>query len=165
MEAFLRDPSAETLAVSGEVTKKGSDPKVHEKSIGKREALAFYVHFIGDIHQPLHVGKRDDRGGNSIGVSWFKKPSNLHKVWDESLIGSLNLNFTELSTFLNRMTEEEKKQYSESTHLDWAKESKAIRSKVYDFGFQRKPFYNNVKEVPSLGWTIGTRAFQLCVSG
>ena len=52
----------------------------------KVEALKWVVHLVGDLHQPLHVGRGADRGGNKIEVTWFGKPSNLHKVWDDGLI-------------------------------------------------------------------------------
>ena len=50
------------------------------------EALKFVVHFIGDMHQPLHAGYRDDAGGNGYQVQFEGKGSNLHKVWDSSML-------------------------------------------------------------------------------
>lgn len=52
-------------------------------------ALKYIVHFIGDIHQPLHAGFGDDRGGNSYQLQAFIRGSNLHAVWDTGLIKSL----------------------------------------------------------------------------
>ncbi|WP_157672995.1 S1/P1 nuclease [Curvibacter sp. AEP1-3] len=52
-------------------------------------ALKYVVHFIGDIHQPLHAGFSDDRGGNSFQLQSFMRGSNLHAVWDTGLIKSL----------------------------------------------------------------------------
>lgn len=46
----------------------------------RRNALKFVVHFVGDIHQPLHAGYRDDKGGNTFQVQFDGKSSNLHKV-------------------------------------------------------------------------------------
>ncbi|XP_076951187.1 endonuclease 2-like [Bidens hawaiensis] len=50
------------------------------------EALLFLSHFMGDIHQPLHVGFTSDRGGNTIDVHWFTRKAVLHHVWDDSII-------------------------------------------------------------------------------
>ncbi|KAA0056948.1 hypothetical protein IC582_029416 [Cucumis melo] len=50
------------------------------------EALLFLSHFVGDIHQPLHVGFASDEGGNTIEVRWFRRKSNLHHVWDRDII-------------------------------------------------------------------------------
>jgi hypothetical protein len=56
------------------------------------EALKWVVHFVGDIHQPLHDEDNNDRGGNDIHVSYFKKSTNLHAVWDGKIIEhALNL--------------------------------------------------------------------------
>lgn len=50
------------------------------------EALAFMVHFIGDIHMPLHSGDKDDRGGNDRTAAYGIVPGlNLHWVWDGPL--------------------------------------------------------------------------------
>ncbi|KAJ9163336.1 hypothetical protein P3X46_023014 [Hevea brasiliensis] len=50
------------------------------------EALLFLSHFIGDIHQPLHVGFTSDRGGNTIDVHWYTRKQVLHHVWDANII-------------------------------------------------------------------------------
>lgn len=52
------------------------------------EALKFVVHLVGDIHQPLHAGWFDDRGGNGFQVNLDGEGSNLHKVWDIALLES-----------------------------------------------------------------------------
>ncbi|XVE61014.1 hypothetical protein DITRI_Ditri06bG0006000 [Diplodiscus trichospermus] len=52
------------------------------------EALMFLAHFMGDVHQPLHVGFEGDAGGNSIVVRWYNKITNLHYVWDVMIIDS-----------------------------------------------------------------------------
>ncbi|XP_050287022.1 endonuclease 4-like isoform X3 [Quercus robur] len=52
------------------------------------EALMFLSHFMGDLHQPLHVGFTGDEGGNTIVVRWFRRKSNLHHVWDDMIIDS-----------------------------------------------------------------------------
>ncbi|OAY74968.1 Endonuclease 1 [Ananas comosus] len=50
------------------------------------EALLFLSHFMGDIHQPMHVGFTSDQGGNTINLHWFRHKSNLHHVWDREII-------------------------------------------------------------------------------
>ncbi|XP_027348710.1 endonuclease 4-like isoform X2 [Abrus precatorius] len=52
------------------------------------EALMFLSHFVGDVHQPLHVGFVGDLGGNSIIVRWYWRKTNLHHVWDDMIIQS-----------------------------------------------------------------------------
>ena len=50
------------------------------------EALMFLVHFVGDLHQPLHAGRAEDRGGNSIELTFYERPMNLHAVWDYGIL-------------------------------------------------------------------------------
>ncbi len=59
---------------------KSSDPK---KS---RLALRMLVHLIGDIHQPMHAGLKEDRGGNWYRIKYQGKDLNLHKLWDNQLV-------------------------------------------------------------------------------
>ena len=68
----------------------------------KQTALRFVVHLVGDLHQPLHVGKCCDKGGNDVKVTWFGKPTNLHAVWDSMLVDDEQLSFTELAAKLER---------------------------------------------------------------
>ena len=51
-------------------------------------ALAFVVHLVGDIHQPLHAEDDKDKGGNDVKFTWRggTTPTNLHTVWDSTLI-------------------------------------------------------------------------------
>jgi hypothetical protein len=54
-------------------------------------ALKYVVHFVADIHQPLHAGYAEDRGGNSYQLQAFMRGSNLHALWDVGLIKNLDL--------------------------------------------------------------------------
>ncbi len=64
------------------------------------EALKFVVHFAGDIHQPMHAGNRDDRGGNRFQVNVKGKGSNLHAVWDHDVLRSSGLSLAAYRTRL-----------------------------------------------------------------
>jgi hypothetical protein len=50
------------------------------------KALRYLTHFIADLHQPLHAGYGDDRGGNLYQVQAFGRGTNLHAVWDSALV-------------------------------------------------------------------------------
>lgn len=62
--------------------KEGTSDRRHNMT----EALLFLSHFMGDIHQPMHVGFTSDKGGNSIELRWFTHKSNLHHVWDREIV-------------------------------------------------------------------------------
>lgn len=108
------------------------DPKKSKED--KAFALKFLVHLMGDVHQPLHVGLAEDRGGNNVRVKWFKVDSNLHTIWDESIIDFQQLSYTEYTAFLNHYTKTEKSEFAKGTFIDWARESQDLRSVVYDTG-------------------------------
>ncbi|MCK9538893.1 S1/P1 nuclease [Dokdonella sp.] len=57
----------------------------------RAQALRFVVHFIADVHQPLHAGYRPDRGGNRYQVRWQGRGTNLHAVWDSPVLASRGL--------------------------------------------------------------------------
>ncbi|PIA46203.1 hypothetical protein AQUCO_01500014v1 [Aquilegia coerulea] len=67
------------------MTYKGS---ASEQKYNLTEALLFLSHFLGDVHQPLHVGFLGDEGGNTITVRWYRRKTNLHHVWDNMIIES-----------------------------------------------------------------------------
>lgn len=93
--------------------------------------LKILVHFVGDLHQPLHVGRGEDRGGNSIKVKWFRSNTNLHSVWDTKMIESYGMSYTELTSNLNKLSKNQVKSIQEGTVLDWVKEIRVLTMKVY----------------------------------
>jgi nuclease S1 len=106
----------------------------------RQQALKWLVHLVGDIHQPLHVGRGDDRGGNEVVVLWFGEPSNLHSVWDSGLIGRSELSSTELAEKCDTASADEVKAWQASSPLDWAGESSAALDKVYTLGDRKLSF-------------------------
>ncbi len=61
-----------------------SDPNSSNED--KKTSIKFMIHFIGDLHQPLHTGRVEDAGGNKIPVKWLGFDANLHQVWDSQII-------------------------------------------------------------------------------
>ena len=85
----------------------------------RRDALKFIVHFVGDVHQPMHAGDRDDSGGNRFQVS-LRTPlepeayarknyvdgvmgTNLHSVWDFYVLAGLGLGFRDYAARLDAL--------------------------------------------------------------
>lgn len=94
-------------------------------------ALKFLVHLMGDIHQPLHVGKPGDKGGNDIKVKWFKEETNLHHIWDESLINLQAYSFSEYARLIDHFKPEEIKSLQAASLDDIVSENKKLREQVY----------------------------------
>lgn len=99
----------------------------------RRFALSFLVHMIGDMHMPLHVGRDEDMGGNKISVTWFDRPTNLHRVWDEHLIDFQQYSYTEYAGLLNRVVTKHKRATLQAGSVqDWMWESHVLSDKIYD---------------------------------
>ncbi len=100
-----------------------------------KEDKAFYlkmlVHLIGDLHQPMHVGRLEDKGGNDIQVRWFNKGSNLHRVWDLNMIDDYGMSYTELASNLPRLSKAQKKAIQKGDIYDWVEESQDLASEIY----------------------------------
>jgi hypothetical protein len=101
----------------------------------KKEDKVFYlkllVHLIGDLHQPMHVGRSEDKGGNDIQVRWFNDGTNLHSVWDSKMIEHYNMTFTELAGNTDKISKEQIKYLQKGTVADWANETQQLAIKVY----------------------------------
>ena len=54
-------------------------------------ALKYVVHLVADVHQPLHAGRPDDRGGNSYQIQVFGAGSNLHALWDSGMLRNIGM--------------------------------------------------------------------------
>ncbi|WP_053404942.1 S1/P1 nuclease [Persicobacter sp. CCB-QB2] len=116
----------------------------------KREAFRYIVHIVGDLHQPMHVGHAEDLGGNIVKVKWFRKDSNLHRVWDSDIINYLDLSYTELARHVGIPKEAEVKEWQSAKVLDWVEESHLIANELYDnvgdgnFGYRYVYDYKDV---------------------
>jgi S1/P1 Nuclease len=104
----------------------------------RAEALKFIVHLVGDVHQPLHAGDRDDRGGNSC-LAWLPdakgKASNLHAIWDGAMLRQW-LRGTRVVEYADKLdadvSDDDRKAMEAGTVIDWANESHGVaRDKVY----------------------------------
>ena len=114
----------------------------------KQTALRFVVHIVGDLHQPLHVGKCCDKGGNDVKVKWFGRDLNLHSVWDSALVDEQQLSFTEMTAKLQRHTSNaDVIRWWDVNPRDWMSESAQFRDTIYP-----QPS-SDPKKVPELSYS------------
>ena len=98
----------------------------------RAEALKFVVHFVGDIHQPLHCAERnDDRGGNARLVFFLDQPRamNLHSVWDTQILlhDEGNSRILDYAQWLNRQIQPEQAEaWAKGTPENWVNESHQV---------------------------------------
>ena len=149
----------------------------------KKDALKFLVHFVGDVHQPLHLGNLKDRGGGTLRFLYKGKDVSLHYLWDGGLIdwdgeppqvnerrhtpppkarslfppGVARESLLKYAARLNgRVSEEEVSAWSLSTVSDWANESRSLALKVayrVDKGGLSKAYIKRGREVINLRLT------------
>jgi hypothetical protein len=97
--------------------------------VERREALMFLVHFVGDMHQPLHCSDNNDQGGNKVTVKFGERTSNLHSLWDSGLLGQMpkeDVLFAEYSQDSARHA----KKWAKGSVEDWAEDNHKVAQKV-----------------------------------
>src|SRR5262249_23728353 len=107
-EKVLRDPAAEATA--------------------RREALMFLIHFIGDMHQPLHSSDNGDKGGNGLAVEFLGRQANLHSLWDGFLLSQMPAEdtlYADLSKEAGR-----RRKWSKGSVEDWAEQAHKASQRV-----------------------------------
>lgn len=100
-----------------------------QASSGERlEALKYLVHFIGDVHQPLHTSNNHDRGGNEVQVTFMGRQMNLHAVWDSGIIEpAVKGDERGYAMQLTRnITPAEVNEWSHGDPISWANKSHAV---------------------------------------
>lgn len=96
----------------------------------RAEALKFLVHFVGDMHQPLHSIERNDpvtgngdRGGNEVHITFFGAPANLHGVWDSGIIAHGGVTLDQVQKWLSTQDE---KALAQGDPIQWALAAHAL---------------------------------------
>lgn len=122
---------ANVLTAIGQTEQQLSDPRLpHEV---RAQALRFFVHFVADIHQPLHVGRAADHGGNDIEVLVTDRMRrSLHALWDgEYLLETDALALADNAASIGMLASRQEASWRGREPVDWAEESRAYRPQVY----------------------------------
>lgn len=114
------------------------------------EAIKILLHLVGDIHQPLHVGCCDDRGGNRVKVKWFGRDTDIHSVWDSEMINDTRLSYTELAQSLGTPAKEVVQKWQRASVRDWSIESMGLRKQVYAIGDGNLGYKYSYKNMPTV---------------
>ena len=93
--------------------------------------LRMLVHLVGDLHQPMHIGLIEDRGGNDFKVQWQYRDTNLHSVWDSKIIDAYGMSYTELANSADYLTKAQVKALQQGTVTDWVNETHQLTKTVY----------------------------------
>lgn len=93
--------------------------------------LRLLIHIVGDIHQPMHTGRPEDLGGNTIKLYWFNQATNLHRLWDEQLIDFQQLSYTEYTRSINFANKQQRAAWERDSIDQWLYESYQIAESLY----------------------------------
>ena len=108
--------------------------QLQKRNISREKKLMYLkllLHIVGDVHQPLHVSKSGDMGGNDIKVSWFGQASNLHTVWDSKIIDNEQLSYTEYSNALDHPSAQFIKKLQSQPIAQWLYDSYVISNQLH----------------------------------
>ncbi len=95
--------------------------------------LRMLIHLVGDMHCPMHLGHASDLGGNRVSVRFFGRGTNLHTVWDTSLVEAAhNWSYTEWQREIDRLPKREAAAEAAGTPADWVRETQRICTAVYE---------------------------------
>ena len=106
--------------------------------VQRKEALMFLVHFVGDMHQPLHCSDNHDKGGNDVKLKFFDRDSNLHSVWDSGLLGRIGQEEALFARYSADLTPKKAKKLGKGSVENWAEQSHKTAVKV-TYGKLPKP--------------------------
>jgi len=112
-----------------------AEANLKDKSLGsqqKAEALKFLIHLIGDAHQPMHVGRAEDKGGNTIQLRFDGKGTNLHSLWDSKLIDHEGFNNAEMTKQYDWANADQIKKWQADSPMQWLWESYQISTELYN---------------------------------
>lgn len=108
------------------------------------EALKFVIHLVGDLHQPLHLGRSEDVGGHRMFVKWFGKNTKLHSIWDANIIQLRNMSSSEYAQYLSDKYENVNKIYKNYSFLQSVEASYSLVNEIYVYGSDFKDSYGYI---------------------
>jgi hypothetical protein len=94
-------------------------------------ALKFIIHLVGDLHQPMHVSRSEDQGGNKIRINFLGKPGNLHGLWDSGLPEHEGLSYEQLADKVDHARRRKIRRWQHDDPLTWLYESYQISEQLY----------------------------------
>ena len=106
----------------------------------RADALRFLIHFVADVHQPLHAEDNGDHGGNAVRVYWNRGRTNLHHIWDVSVVEALGYDDGAIANDVTRsVSPAQRKTWQSGTAVSWANEAHRIaRDEIYSFVGDRR---------------------------
>jgi hypothetical protein len=99
----------------------------------RAQGLRFLIHFVADIHQPLHAEDNNDKGGNAVRVRLGHERTNLHRVWDVDVVEAQGFDVERVAAGIEHsLSPAQRKAWAQGSPAQWANEAHAIaREQIY----------------------------------
>ncbi|WP_400190738.1 S1/P1 nuclease [Hymenobacter sp. B81] len=94
-------------------------------------ALKFVVHIVGDIHQPMHISRAEDKGGNTIQLQFQGKGTNLHRLWDSGLLQAQGLTYLQMAANYGQPGKRQAKIWRRDSMEQWLFQSYQLSTQLY----------------------------------
>jgi hypothetical protein len=132
----------------------------HKETLSNKqisEYIKIIFHLVGDLHQPLHTGYPEDKGGNTIEIKSPIYNGNLHSFWDTQIIEAEGIKLKDCLDMYSLFSEAELKSINKINVLQWMKQSRSLLDQVYDFkdGKIERPYIDSNKIVIKRQLLIG----------
>lgn len=99
------------------------EAELRSGTLGRKELsdrLKMFIHLLGDMHQPMHLGQLEDHGGNTIPVTYFNEATSLHSLWDYFIVeGAHDWSYTEWAQQIDILGDDEVASITSGDYLDW----------------------------------------------
>jgi hypothetical protein len=130
-EQVVNNPGANIISVlSMTINQLKLNKKLSKDEIKQKICIIF--HLIGDLHQPLHVGYGDDKGGNQMQINFNGSGTNLHSFFDSGIIKYKNITAQDCLN-ANRITNTQLNDFQTIDVLTWATQSRSYLDSIYNF--------------------------------
>lgn len=131
-DAFVKavqesDNNVYTAILKTEATLKDANASAEAKN----ESMKYLIHLVGDAHQPMHVSRKEDKGGNTIQLRFDNKGTNLHSLWDSKLIDKEGLSQEDIVKTYDTATPADVKKWQSDSPIEWLWESYQITTELY----------------------------------
>ncbi|MEG1622106.1 MAG: S1/P1 nuclease [Alistipes sp.] len=129
-ESMARNPKGDVVTAVTMIVKLLKERNFEPEK--EAEYLKMLIHLVGDVHCPMHSGRKSDFGGNRVAVQFFGRDTDLHSAWDSSMVYTAHKwSYTEWQKQLDRLSKEEIAQIERGEPSDWLKEAHDICIQIY----------------------------------
>ena len=133
-QTMKKEEKGDVVTALNMLTKELTENAANLTDSMKVDYVKMIIHMVGDLHCPMHAGRRTDRGGNSVKIKFFNQKANLHSLWDSRMIDSARKwSYSEWVNHLNRLDKKTKKAIVQGTYEDWFNKTVENAAEIYDY--------------------------------